>query len=73
MHDSDTEHQLLEEDIAKDIIATQARLDELESGLPLLIQRQSNAKRDLDVQKSQIKYLRERIRGRQSVLRSLRP
>ncbi len=69
----DDKEQLLEEDVARDIIVTQTRLDELEADLPLLIQRHSNAKRDLDVQKAQIKYCRERIRGRQSILKSLRP
>jgi hypothetical protein len=65
--------QLTEEDVARDIVATQARLDTLETSLPALIQKHSDAKRDLDVIKAQIRYCRERIRGRQSVLRSLRP
>jgi peptidoglycan hydrolase CwlO-like protein len=65
--------QLLQEDIARDIIATQKKLDELDQKLPGLIQRASDTKRDLEVIKAQIRYCRERIKGKQSVLKSLRP
>jgi len=67
------QEQATEEEVASYIIALQHVKAERNAVIPRLIARASNAKRDLDVAKSQIKFCEEATRAAQSILRSLRP
>lgn len=59
--------------IAQYAILVQTQRNALAESLPSWIEAASNAKRDLDVCKAQIKHCDETVRLLQSVLRTVRP
>ena len=65
--------QATEEVVVGHIFALQRAKSERNALLPELIAQSSNAKRNLDICKAQIKYCTEAISTCQSLLRSLRP
>jgi len=66
-------NQATEEAVANYIIELQQSKSQRNVILPKLIGSAADAKRDLDVCKSQIKYLEESTKAAQSILRSLKP
>lgn len=71
--DVDDRGQLVEEDVAREMLAASRELDRLLQVLPARINTLSEAKRAYDVVKAQINHCKTRISGSQSLLKTLRP